>query len=437
MMLDEILNKSELAKYVIDYQPDQIIFLEGDDSQDLYILVSGRVEIFKGDQKLRELNRKGSLFGEMSFLLGDHRTASVRTKSDVQVIRLPREEITPFLCEFPNAAREITRHLAQWLDETSQILHGLKELCDQLPDAVIITDKEGKILTWNAAAENLYGRDWQQLSHIDVNEIYKEPGVYKNFLEEVQHHYSVREKILSIKHPQKGTRFISTSMTVLYDGHHNFRGVLSLGRDVTAVKTLERKYKRIGYWLISACLVIGLLTAALFFGYPYFSKGYQTADIKKQELKNQLAKDYFFLRSLLSEYVAGGNRLKTSQIMQNFFQIQQTDLLPYTGLVLLDRDRKVFDAYSMKADVYGVGMRGSSYADIEFKGNPASLHRVLILYRTDRDHPMGKKGVEIAFELHRDNQLLGWLVFQMDMDRVKKIYGINTDGLLDMHFEKP
>ncbi len=46
----------------------------------------------------------------------------------------------------------------------------------------------------------------------------------------------------------EGIRSIATSMTVLYDGHHNFQGVLSMGRDVTRIKELEKKYKRAGYW---------------------------------------------------------------------------------------------------------------------------------------------------------------------------------------------
>ena len=47
----------------------------------------------------------------------------------------------------------------------------------------------------------------------------EEPQVYKNFLGEVQSGNAVKEKILRIRHPEKGIRFISTSMTLLYDDH--------------------------------------------------------------------------------------------------------------------------------------------------------------------------------------------------------------------------
>lgn len=437
LMIDEIIAHPDIAKYFATFTSGQIIFLEGDESQDLYVLVSGQVNIFKGDKKIREITKKGSLFGEMSFFLGGSRTASVKANDDVKVIRIPKEEINHFLRDFPSAAREITKYLAQWLDETSRIVHGLNEFCDQLPDAVLLTDKEGKILAWNSAAEKLYGRDWHQMRHGSVDEIYEDPQDYNDFLEKVQQKYSVREKIFQIIHPEKGTRFISTSTTVLYDGHHNYQGALSLGRDVTTVKNLERKYKRIGYWLISSFLLLGILAAVIFFGYPYFSKGYQTVSLRQQELRNQLAKDYFVLKSLLIDKVGSGDRLKTRHVMKNFFNIQKTTVLPYNGLLLIDREKKVINAFSIRADEDVIGMIGSSYAAIKFQGNEDSLHKVLTVYRTDKDHPMGKKGVEIAFELYKDNEFKGWLIFQMDMELVRKIHGIDIEGLKEFQFEKP
>ena len=436
-MLDEILNNPDLTKYHTVFKPGQIIFLEGDDSQDLYILVSGRIDIFKGDKKIRQLTQRGSLFGEVSFFLGSSRTASVKAQNDVTVVRIPKEKINHFLAEFPNAAREITTHLAKWLDKTSQILHGLEEFCDQLPDAVITTDREGKILAWNSAAEKLYGRQWQQMINTNVDELYEDPQSYRNFLKDAQSKYSVKEKSFKIRHPQKGIRFISTNMTVLYDGHHNFTGVLSLGRDVTKVIQMERKYKRIGYWFFSVLLLLAFLSAAIFIGHPYFSKSHQTTNFRKQELRNNLAKDYLLLQSLLIEHIESGDRKKTSLILKNFFKIYDSAVLPYTGVVLLDKDRKVVDAYSINSHADLNATLGSSYAAIEFRGSETSGHKVLTLYRKDKNHPMGKKGVEIAFELHQKDAIWGWLVFQMDMDVLKENHGIDTEGLEELQFEKP
>ena len=434
---DEIINNPDLAKYLITFNPGQTIFLEGDDTQDLYVLVSGLVEIFKGDQKIREIAEEGAVFGEVSFFLGDQRTASVKAKTRVEVICIPKEEINLFLNECPTAGPDIIRHLSQWLNEATQMLFGLKQVSDQLPDAVIMTDKNGRILVWNSAAEKLYGRDWPQMRDTNVDEIYVKPEEYKGFLKEVQTQYLTTEKIFDIKHPRKGIRCISTSFTVIYDGHHNFQGVLSLGRDVTATKKLEKKYKRAFTWLVSAFVLIGLLTAIIFWGYPYYSKGHRAADARQMELGNLLAKDYFLLNSWLGDLPGGQNTANIRQVMQRFFNIQQMTAIPYTGLVLLDRDRKVISAYSAKSDTTAGNMIGSSYAAINFQGSEDSLHKVLTVYRTEKNHPMGKKGTEIAFELYNDNIFKGWLVFQMDMDALADTYGIDDNNLKNLQFDKP
>ena len=200
-MLEKILNNHSLAKYLTAFQPEQIIFLEGDDSQDLCMLVSGTVDIYKGDKKIRQVTRKGAFFGEISFFMGGKRTASVKAQNEVEIICIPKEEINDFLQDHPEAAKEITKRLARWLDEATLIVHGLKEFCDQLPDAVIITDSSGKMLAWNSAAESLYGKNWHEMSQSHVDEIYEDPQSYQEFIEEVKAQYSVREKIFQVMDP--------------------------------------------------------------------------------------------------------------------------------------------------------------------------------------------------------------------------------------------
>ncbi|MBW2642479.1 MAG: cyclic nucleotide-binding domain-containing protein, partial [Deltaproteobacteria bacterium] len=387
-------------KYVTSFDKGKEIFLEGDDTQDLFILVSGHIDILKGNKKIVEITEKGSLFGEMSFLLGTKRTATVKASNDVKTIRIPKIEVNSFLHEFPDVAREITKLLAKRLDETNQVLYGLKEFCDQLPDAVIATDGEGKIITWNSASEKLYGRSWNQMCNRSVEEIYEEPEIYQKFLKKVRKKCSVKEKILRIIHPKKGIRFISTSTTLLYDDHKKFQGILSLGRDVTSV-TKSAKH---------------------------------AINFKNQELRKQLNKDYLFLKSTLANHFATGDRSKTHQLMSNFLYIHPVTKTPYSGLVLLDKNKIVFDACSLKEDTTISQILGSSYAGIEFQGGEDSIHKVLSLYRADKDHPMGQKGVEVAFEIKRADRLLGWLIFQMDLDRLENTYGFNEASLKQFYF---
>jgi len=434
-MLDRVINTPELDKYLATFEVGQSLFLEGDDSQDLYILVEGKAGILKGTKRIAEISGKGSVFGEMSFLLGENRTATVKAVTDLKVLKIPKEEISTFLKEFPEVVREFATYLAKRLNETSKIVYGLKEFCDQLPDAVILTDNEGKILSWNRAAENLYGREEDQMRYKSAEEIYEEPAEYRRFLEEVTSKHVVSEKTLKVIHPQKGRRYISTSTTVLYDGQHKFQGILSLGRDVTHAETMAKRYQRVRRWFIPLAALLVMSIAGIFFGYPYFSKGYSITDTQKKDLEDDLVVDYRLLRSLLLEPFRAKDLQKTTEVMKRFFDAQKGVKIPFTGLALLGKDKRVFDAYSVLPGTAAKATIGSSYSAINLGESDGAPYKVLTLYREHKDHPMGIRHTEIAFSLHDGDVITGWLIFQMNMELLKSKYNATEKDLRAFRFE--
>ena len=82
-MLENIINNPELLQYMVSFEAGQIIFTEGDESQDLFILVSGEVELLKGNKMISEAKKPGDLFGEMAVLLGGKRNATARAVNNV------------------------------------------------------------------------------------------------------------------------------------------------------------------------------------------------------------------------------------------------------------------------------------------------------------------------------------------------------------------
>lgn len=142
-----------------------------------------------------------------------------------------------------------------------------------------------------------------------------------------------------------------------------------------------------------------------------------------------MAKDFLLLKSLLAEPFIAGNRENTREILKDFFRVQVAEGCPYHGVVLLDREKKVFDSVSIKPGIEAGALIGNSYAGLPFQGREESLFRILVLYRADKSHPMGQKGVEAAFEMEKDGQSLGWLIFQMDMQCLEDNYEIDEEGL--------
>jgi len=433
-MLEEIINNPAIEEYLCSFKAGDILFYEGDESQDLYLLVSGQLEVLKGKKKIQEISERGSSFGEISFLLGTEKTVTVKAKSDGKSIRIPKDRVYHFWKVFPSLSWEIPRILAQKLDMTTQSFYVLKEFCDQLPDAVIAADSKGKIISWNTAAEDLFGRTWEQMQRSSMEEIFEDPKAYQEFLEEIQFKHFVTEKTFKVKNPRKGTRYISASTTVLYDGHYRFKGFLSLSRDVTEIQNLKNMHRRGRFWLSASTVFLGLMAVFLFFAYPHFSPKSQLIGIEQQALRDQLAKDSILLKLLLTDAFAGKDTKKVARLMREFFKIHKKAVFHYKGILLLGKGKKVFAAYSPTMENRGEALIGGSYKHIAFQNIKKSTHKVLTLYRTGKQHPMGSKGIEIAFEMRKENELMGWLLFQMDMDRLKNQFDVREETLRRFQF---
>ncbi len=433
-MLDKIADNPNLAKYVVNFKKGENVFLEGDQTQEMYVLVSGKLNILKGEQVISQVVQPGAFFGEMSFLLGSNRTATVRAVTDVEAVCIPQDKISDFLKDFPEAPHEISRLLAKRLDRTSQVLFGLKELTDRLPDAVVISDGAGNITAFNREAGKLYGKDWNQVGNTPAEDIYEDSEAYRGLVAKARAGTTVTEAPLTIPHPIDGVRHLALSLSVLYDAQHNFQGVLAVARDVTGAVKNRRRLNRLRNWLfISLGLLVVSGAAALVFS-PYVLESHRQLSQHKIEFRNVIAKDYVLLKSLLSKHLAAGNQKGTSKQIVRFFEVQDPAAAPYRGIVILDPEKRVFDALWAQEGHDAKKLVGSSYEHLPFRGDEDSLHKVLVAYRKVAGG--SSQSLEIAFEILDKGRVLGWIVFVLDPELLKERHGIGQEDLEGMHFKR-
>jgi CRP-like cAMP-binding protein len=93
------------------YPKDEVILREGKTFQVLWIIARGECEVFKMvkpavEQRLTVLDA-GSVFGEMSFFQPAPHSASVRTLTEVEVMRLSRDEFAKLQETSPSAVHKI------------------------------------------------------------------------------------------------------------------------------------------------------------------------------------------------------------------------------------------------------------------------------------------------------------------------------------------
>ncbi len=101
-----------------------VLIEEGTDAFRMYILVSGSVTVERDDVAFARIDSPGSIFGEMSVVLGRPATATVRATTDVEVRVVDEPEA--FLTERPGVALSVLRTTAARLDGLTQYLVDVK-----------------------------------------------------------------------------------------------------------------------------------------------------------------------------------------------------------------------------------------------------------------------------------------------------------------------
>ena len=97
---------------------------EGHSTGHLYILLDGRLEVIKAGATVAVVSEPGALFGEMSLLLAQPHTATVRAVTECRIYEIL--DAQRFLAENPEATLWIARMLAQRLNVANTYLADLK-----------------------------------------------------------------------------------------------------------------------------------------------------------------------------------------------------------------------------------------------------------------------------------------------------------------------
>lgn len=109
------------------YNAGEAIFNEGELSAEAYILLSGTLEVRKGDEVIAELSENGLFIGEMAVLIGKPRTATVIAKTDAVVGLVTKENFSTMVQKMPTVAFKLAKSIAERLEETTKELVELKE----------------------------------------------------------------------------------------------------------------------------------------------------------------------------------------------------------------------------------------------------------------------------------------------------------------------
>jgi CRP-like cAMP-binding protein len=127
----------------ITVDSDQTVVHEGDSSGEIWVLVSGSLQVLKGDVAVNVIDRPGAMVGDVSVLLGtDHVTTVVATEPSR--LRYAAEG-SSLLFGDPEVTRLVAVGLARRLNFVMTYLADLTHQYGQAPGLSIVPDVLGQL----------------------------------------------------------------------------------------------------------------------------------------------------------------------------------------------------------------------------------------------------------------------------------------------------
>ncbi|MBI4667347.1 MAG: type IV-A pilus assembly ATPase PilB [Nitrospinae bacterium] len=135
--LEEVLAKTVLVKEALPaylLNPDELTFEDGDliikegnTDKNFYQLLQGHLIITKSGRVVGEISQPGEYFGEMSALMDQPRTATIRSKGKSMVKVFPGDKLKQTIENYPEIALKIIHSLVSRLNEADKRLARIAE----------------------------------------------------------------------------------------------------------------------------------------------------------------------------------------------------------------------------------------------------------------------------------------------------------------------
>jgi len=120
---DHDLQKIATAAVVRSFPKNSIVITEGDNSNSLYLILSGEVKVFVSDEdgKTNTVNRLGAgdYFGELSLIDAEPRSASVATLTTCKMSIVSRAFLFDYIESNPRVAIALLQGMARRLRDTT------------------------------------------------------------------------------------------------------------------------------------------------------------------------------------------------------------------------------------------------------------------------------------------------------------------------------
>jgi CRP/FNR family transcriptional regulator len=135
-----------------EYKKGQLVFSEGDDGLGFYLVIRGRVKIYKlspeGKEQIMHIFGPGQPFAEVPVFEGSRYPASAEAMENSKLFFFPKRDFIALIQENPFLAMNMLASLSQRLKQFSNLIESLslKEVPGRLASYLLyLSDKNGSI----------------------------------------------------------------------------------------------------------------------------------------------------------------------------------------------------------------------------------------------------------------------------------------------------
>src|SRR5581483_10104307 len=114
-----------MEEHVLEYKKGDILFREGENTKDLYIIQNGIVKIYResdGKKLLIAIVHAGQFVGELSFFDGKPRSASAEAATDIKVLKLDQSRLEKEIKKLPSWLLVLIRSIADRIRIADEVI---------------------------------------------------------------------------------------------------------------------------------------------------------------------------------------------------------------------------------------------------------------------------------------------------------------------------
>lgn len=115
---EDLVRVAQIAEEIA-FDPKETLITEGELGDSMYLIVDGKVQVFKGERLIVDLGEKECV-GEMAILDSEPRSATVKASGPVIALKIEREDFYDVMNEKPEIAQGIIKVLTRRLRQTTK-----------------------------------------------------------------------------------------------------------------------------------------------------------------------------------------------------------------------------------------------------------------------------------------------------------------------------